>query len=316
MTRPALVAVAAAVGLLLGSAGPALAAQPYPLNFNTVDFSAGMISGLDDASGTLTLGSGSLPSVSYVDPHASVPVLADHAVAHGQFIGPQPELPVPGSVPLRSRARRNDRRVGQLLLRHLDITCVRPLVPVQRARLVVEREDVAGDVDPVGSASATRRRALGLEVVHPRPLGVQRLRFPSHLGRRPGQRGRLRLDRHLLCQGSSGDRVPAAVDDLSAHRADGGGGARLGQSLQRGRVEPDEPERQLPERDDDARGDGRSRRDAVLAGAPPRPLSGVRQRRRGVVQPDLDRDGRAVLAGRDRSPVRADVGRDVLGRPA
>ena len=85
MTRPALVAVAAAVGLLLGSAGPALAAQPYPLNFNTVDFSTGMISGLDDSSGTLTLGSGSLPSVSYVDPHASVPVLGATVDGSGTY---------------------------------------------------------------------------------------------------------------------------------------------------------------------------------------------------------------------------------------
>ena len=85
MTRPALVAVAAAVGLLLGSAGPALAAQPYPLNFNTVDFSTGMISGLDDSSGTLTLGSGSLPSFSYVDPHASVPVLGATVDGSGTY---------------------------------------------------------------------------------------------------------------------------------------------------------------------------------------------------------------------------------------
>ena len=75
MVRHALVAVTAAVGLLLSVTGPAFAAQPYPLNFNSVDFSSGTISGLVNSGGTLTLDSGTLPSFPYLDPYSSVPVL-------------------------------------------------------------------------------------------------------------------------------------------------------------------------------------------------------------------------------------------------
>src|SRR5215211_209827 len=72
---PLIVGLAAA--LALGSAGPALAAQPYLLNFNNVDFSSGTIDGLVNTNGTLTLAPGELPTFDYVDPHASVPVLGD-----------------------------------------------------------------------------------------------------------------------------------------------------------------------------------------------------------------------------------------------
>ena len=43
---------------------------------------------------------------------------------------------------------------------------------------------------------------------------------------------------------------------------------------------------------------GRPPRAEVLAGDPPRRLPAVRQRRRGLVQPDLDLDGRRLLGGR------------------
>ena len=82
-------------------------------------------------------------------------------------------------------------------------------------------------------------------------------------------------------------------------------GRRLGradaQPPERDRLEPDQPEEQLPEQDDDDRHRGRPRRPAVLAGDPPRRLPAVRQRRRGLVQPDLDLDGRRAT-GRRRAP--------------
>ncbi|MFN2629199.1 MAG: C39 family peptidase [Gaiellaceae bacterium] len=84
MIRHALVAAAAA-GLLLGSSAPALAGQPYPLNFNTVNFGSGVTSGLANSAGKLTLASGSLRSFSYRDPYASVPVLGAAVDGSGSY---------------------------------------------------------------------------------------------------------------------------------------------------------------------------------------------------------------------------------------
>jgi hypothetical protein len=85
MVRLALVAVTAAAGLLLSFAGSALAAQPYPLNFNSVDFGSGTISGLVNTGGTLTLASGSLPSFPYLDPYSAVPVLGAAVDGSGSY---------------------------------------------------------------------------------------------------------------------------------------------------------------------------------------------------------------------------------------
>ena len=83
--RHALVTIPVAAGLLLGSAGPAFAAQPYPINFNNVDFSSGTTSGLDNTGGSLTLSSGQLPTFSYTDPYASVPVLGAAVDGSGTY---------------------------------------------------------------------------------------------------------------------------------------------------------------------------------------------------------------------------------------
>src|SRR6266480_3442860 len=74
-----------AAGLLLGTAGPALASQPYHINFNNVSFSSGALSGLDNTNGTLTLSSGQLPTFAYTDPYASVPVLGAHVDGSGNY---------------------------------------------------------------------------------------------------------------------------------------------------------------------------------------------------------------------------------------
>jgi hypothetical protein len=85
MVRPGLVTVAAAAGLLLGTAGSAFAAQPYPLNFFSVDFSSGATSGLANSGGTLTLASDPLQGFSYTDPYASVPVLGTAVDGSGSY---------------------------------------------------------------------------------------------------------------------------------------------------------------------------------------------------------------------------------------
>ena len=63
--------VAAAWGLLLVSAAPALGAHPYPLNFHTFDLSAGTPSGVAYSKGALTLSGKSLASKPYADPFAN-----------------------------------------------------------------------------------------------------------------------------------------------------------------------------------------------------------------------------------------------------
>ena len=72
----------------------------------------------------------------------------------------------------------------------------------------------------------------------------ERLDLPPHLGRRSGRRGRLRLDRHLLREGPPGDRVPPAGDALPA--AAHGASPTLSR-LSAIALEPDEPEERLPE---------------------------------------------------------------------
>jgi hypothetical protein len=74
-----------AAGLVLGTAGPAGASQPYPLNFNNVDLGAGTLSGLVRTGGTLRLASGSLPTYDYTDPFASVPVLGQAVDGSGTY---------------------------------------------------------------------------------------------------------------------------------------------------------------------------------------------------------------------------------------
>ena len=68
MIRHAFVTVAAAWGLLLASAAPALAAQPYPVNFHTFDLASGTTSGVAYSGGALRLASKGLQTLGYTDP--------------------------------------------------------------------------------------------------------------------------------------------------------------------------------------------------------------------------------------------------------
>ena len=85
MLRHGIVTAAVAAGFFLSLVGQALAAQPYPLNFNTVDFDSGSTSGLVNSNGTLTLGSGSPQSFLYTDPFAAVPVLGATIDGSGSY---------------------------------------------------------------------------------------------------------------------------------------------------------------------------------------------------------------------------------------
>jgi hypothetical protein len=87
MLRRVIVLLGLTAGLLLASASPASAVQPYPLNFQTVDFNSGTLDGLvlnDD--GELQLADNGLGSFSYTDPFSSLPVL-EHAVdGSGEYV--------------------------------------------------------------------------------------------------------------------------------------------------------------------------------------------------------------------------------------
>src|SRR5438105_2747296 len=71
MIRQTLLTLAAACGLALAAAAPALAEQPFPVNFHTFDLSSGTTSGLTYSRGALKLASSGLGSRSYLDPFAN-----------------------------------------------------------------------------------------------------------------------------------------------------------------------------------------------------------------------------------------------------
>jgi hypothetical protein len=86
-----------AVGLLLAFAPPASAVQPYPLNFQTVDFNTGTLSGLVYQNGTLKLASQGLETFQYTDPFASVPILGQQVDGSGAYVygtWTSPEYPI------------------------------------------------------------------------------------------------------------------------------------------------------------------------------------------------------------------------------
>ena len=85
MVKYALLTVSAAALLLLGVASPALAAQPYPINFHTFDLSAGSTSGVTLSRGALTLASSGLGSLDYTDPYAGTDVEGKYVDGTGTY---------------------------------------------------------------------------------------------------------------------------------------------------------------------------------------------------------------------------------------
>ena len=86
MVRRVLLFVGLVVAVALASAAPALATQPYMLNYNHVNFSSSQPDGLVNTNGTLTLADGVLPTFDYTDPHASVPVLGEEVDGSGRYV--------------------------------------------------------------------------------------------------------------------------------------------------------------------------------------------------------------------------------------
>jgi hypothetical protein len=88
MLRRVIVLLGLAAGLLLASAAPAFALQPYPLNFNNVNFAQGTTQGLDlDVStGTLKLSNSGTQPFAYTDPFSSLQVLGHDVDGSGDYV--------------------------------------------------------------------------------------------------------------------------------------------------------------------------------------------------------------------------------------
>jgi hypothetical protein len=76
-----------AAGLLLASASPAFAVQPYPLNFQTVDFNTGTLHALVlNDEGELQLADNGLDPFRYTDPFSSLAVLGHSVDGSGDYV--------------------------------------------------------------------------------------------------------------------------------------------------------------------------------------------------------------------------------------
>ncbi len=86
MIRHTLVTVASAAGLALSAVAPALAAQPYPVNFKTFSLAAADAtrSGTVLSGGSLTLDSSGLGSFAYTDPYANYN--GDGVAGSGEYV--------------------------------------------------------------------------------------------------------------------------------------------------------------------------------------------------------------------------------------
>jgi len=85
--RRAVLILGVAAGLLLFSAAPAFAVQPYPINFKNVDFvNTGERDGLVVDDGSLKLASTGLHSYDYTDPYSAVTILGQHVDGSGSYV--------------------------------------------------------------------------------------------------------------------------------------------------------------------------------------------------------------------------------------
>jgi hypothetical protein len=83
--RRATLIVGVAAGLLLLFSGSASAVQPYAINFQTVDFNTGTLSGLVFQDGALQLEGDGSDTFQYTDPFSSVPVLGQNVDGSGAY---------------------------------------------------------------------------------------------------------------------------------------------------------------------------------------------------------------------------------------
>jgi hypothetical protein len=84
--RRATLILGVAAGLLLAAAPPASAVQPYPLNFQTVNFTSGTMDGLVLSQGKLKLANNGLGSLIYEDPFSSLAVLGHQVDGSGNYV--------------------------------------------------------------------------------------------------------------------------------------------------------------------------------------------------------------------------------------
>jgi peptidase C39-like protein len=85
--RRATLILGVTAGLMLASASPAFAVQPFPINFQTVDFHQGTMSGLELTSdGQLELADDGLGSYHYDDPFSSLQVLGHDVDGSGDYV--------------------------------------------------------------------------------------------------------------------------------------------------------------------------------------------------------------------------------------
>jgi peptidase C39-like protein len=84
--RRAALVVGLAAGFLLLFSGSAAAVQPYAINFQTVDFNTGTLSGLDYNGGALTLSGNGSGTFHYDDPFSAVPVLGQSVDGSGDYV--------------------------------------------------------------------------------------------------------------------------------------------------------------------------------------------------------------------------------------
>ncbi len=85
MTRLGVLAVAAGFVSVLLFAAPAVAAQPFPLNYKTFDLSGGTPSGVTYSGGSLKLAASDLGSYQYTDPFSAVTVLGQSVDGSGTY---------------------------------------------------------------------------------------------------------------------------------------------------------------------------------------------------------------------------------------
>jgi hypothetical protein len=279
MIKRTLLTVVAAAGLALAASAPALAAQPYPINFKNFPLgSYASISGVTESGGTVTLASTGLGSFTYTDPFANYSndgANGSGPYQSGTWTSPDystsfgfNELVASWNATTPNGTWIQVEMQPKMLDGHWAKWYI--LGRWSSSDSDFHRTSVGGQGDADGFVSIDTWFAKDHVAVA--------YRLKVTLFRRAGSSATPTLTRlNAVAMNLTNQKMtfPSATHDDGAER-------------------PRPP--------------------AVLAGDPPRRLPAVRQRRRGVVQPDVDVDGRLLLglelhADADRIPV----GHDALG---
>ena len=264
MTRFGVLAVAAGFASALLFAGSAMAAQPYPLNYKTFDLSGGTASGVSYSGGSLKIAAG-FGSYQYTDPFSSVAVLGQPVDGSGSYdSGTWTSGWTTLSFPFTELVSSWNSKTppGTWIQSEVQPKLDNGTV----AKWYVLGRWSYGDSDFHRTSVGGQGDANGF-------VSIDTFFTKDH----PAVAYRLRLTLFRRAGSSatpSVSRYSAIASDLTNQKNQFPSATTMaGTQIDLG----------VP---------------AVLAGDPPRPLPRVRQRRRGVVQPDLHRDGRQVLGHR------------------